>query len=164
VQDVERLFTVGVYGFGEDSFYDTLLRHGVDVVADVRARRGLRGSEYAFANAGRLQAGLEERGIAYVHLPHLAPSDQTRAAAKRADREQRTPARARASMAEEYVEGYTRDVLDRLVPHSVLAELGQYGAAPALLCVERTPGGCHRSLLALRLAAAAGVEVEHLVP
>ena len=161
---VERLLTIGVYGFTAETFFDTLAQSGVDVVCDVRARRGVRGSEYAFANARRLQDALEARGIHYVHLPHLAPSDATRAAAFRTDRELGIPARARATMSEEYVAGYEADVLADLAPQAVLAELGQYGAAPAILCVERTPGGCHRSLLAARLAAEGGLEVEHLTP
>ncbi|HRO91039.1 MAG TPA: hypothetical protein PLC06_11125 [Promineifilum sp.] len=34
----------------------------------------------------------------------------------------------------------------------------------ALMCVEREPAACHRSLLAERLRQAWGVEVVHLVP
>jgi Protein of unknown function, DUF488 len=36
--------------------------------------------------------------------------------------------------------------------------------ATALLCVERDPQACHRSLLAERLAAERGVSVTHLTP
>ena len=38
------------------------------------------------------------------------------------------------------------------------------GRATALLCVERDPEACHRSLIAERLATEHGVEVTHLVP
>jgi hypothetical protein len=36
--------------------------------------------------------------------------------------------------------------------------------AAALLCVERDPHACYRSLIADRLAADYGVPVEHLLP
>jgi uncharacterized protein (DUF488 family) len=37
-------------------------------------------------------------------------------------------------------------------------------AATALLCVERDPHACHRSLVAERMTARFGLEVEHLLP
>jgi Protein of unknown function, DUF488 len=36
--------------------------------------------------------------------------------------------------------------------------------ATALLCVERDPEACHRSLIAERMAAEHGVSVTHLKP
>jgi uncharacterized protein (DUF488 family) len=36
--------------------------------------------------------------------------------------------------------------------------------AAALMCVERDPEACHRSLIAERLAADDGVELTHLRP
>jgi len=44
-----------------------------------------------------------------------------------------------------------------------VAELPGDGAG-ALLCVERDPEACHRSLVAQRLAERHGVEVVHLRP
>ena len=37
-------------------------------------------------------------------------------------------------------------------------------ALPALLCVERDAGACHRSLIAARLEQDHGLAVEHLAP
>ena len=37
-------------------------------------------------------------------------------------------------------------------------------AATALLCVERDPEACHRSLIAQRLAGQHSVTIEHLLP
>jgi uncharacterized protein (DUF488 family) len=34
----------------------------------------------------------------------------------------------------------------------------------ALLCVERDPGACHRSLIAQRMVDECGVSVVHLLP
>ena len=44
-----------------------------------------------------------------------------------------------------------------------MAELPPEGRA-ALLCVERDPEACHRSLIADRLATEHGMAVEHLRP
>ena len=44
-----------------------------------------------------------------------------------------------------------------------VARLRRDGRA-ALLCVERDPEACHRSLIAARLADRHGVAVEHLRP
>ena len=46
--------TIGVYGFDESSFFQTLQNAGVDTFCDLRARRGVRGAAYAFANGERL--------------------------------------------------------------------------------------------------------------
>ncbi len=63
-----RLATIGVSGFDRESFLGALGNAEVDLLLDVRQRRGVRGSEYAWANAKRLQAALAEAGIAYSHL------------------------------------------------------------------------------------------------
>jgi uncharacterized protein (DUF488 family) len=58
-----RVATIGVYGFTADSFLRTLREAGVALVVDVRQRRGVRGAEYAWANAQRLQAALAGAAI-----------------------------------------------------------------------------------------------------
>jgi len=55
------------------AFLDALREAGVVVVLDVRQRRGVRGSEYAWANAGRLQEESARAGLdGLVRLPHPA--------------------------------------------------------------------------------------------
>ena len=71
--------------------------------------------------------------------------------------------RSRAELAPEYVERYTREILDRADLDALVADLPGSGAA-ALLCVERDPEACHRSLVAERLASEHGVSVTHLKP
>ena len=58
-----RVATIGVYGFDADRFRAALQRTGVGLVVDVRERRGVRGSEYAWANSQRLQAMLADAGV-----------------------------------------------------------------------------------------------------
>jgi hypothetical protein len=45
--------TIGVYGWTLDGFLEALLGADVALVVDVRQRRGVRGREYAWANARR---------------------------------------------------------------------------------------------------------------
>lgn len=83
---VMRLATVGVYGFTLDDFRTALHEADVRLLLDVRQRRGVRGSEYAWANSKRLQAALADAGIEYRPLPELAPTDGAAAAAVRGGR------------------------------------------------------------------------------
>jgi uncharacterized protein (DUF488 family) len=61
------------------------------------------------------------------------------------------------------VERYTREILDPADLDQVVAGLPPAGVA-ALLCVERDPEACHRSLIAARLASRYGARVVHLRP
>ena len=106
--------TIGVYGFDRESFLSTLAAAGVDLVLDVRQRRGVRGSEYAWANARRLQDSLEQSGIGYSHLKELAPTTELRQAQYRADDRRGEGKRSRTVLAPEYVDGYTEEILDRV--------------------------------------------------
>src|SRR5215213_6297630 len=71
---VGAIATIGVYGFNRETFLAALGEASVGLVLDVRQRRGVRGSEYAWANAARLQAALAEAGIRYTHMKELAPT------------------------------------------------------------------------------------------
>ena len=152
-----RVFTIGVYGWTLDSFLEALRAAGVEAVLDVRQRRGVRGSEYAWANARRLQASLEEAGIGYEHRPELAPTTELRQLQYAEDARAGVGKRSRDRLAPEYVRRYTTEILDR-------AELEPPSLPSALLCVERDPEACHRSLVADRLAAEYDVPVTHLRP
>lgn len=72
------IMTIGVYGFDEQSFFSALTNAEVDTFCDIRRRRGLRGSAYAFANSRRLQERLAALGIRYIHMRELAPSSAVR--------------------------------------------------------------------------------------
>lgn len=81
-----KIVTIGVYGFDETGFFEALRSAGVDVFCDIRARRGVRGSTYAFANSVRLQARLAEMGVRYLHRKDLAPTQAVRDRQAEADR------------------------------------------------------------------------------
>ncbi len=155
--------TIGVYGFSLDTFLDALREADVRVLMDVRQRRGVRGSEYAWANSKRLQAALVEAGIEYEHHPELAPTTELRQLQYAEDDRQGVGKRSREELAPEYRRRYTAEILDRADLGAVAASLPGEGAA-ALLCVERDPEACHRSLVAERLRERHGLPVTHLRP
>ena len=152
-----------MYGFTAEEFLQTLRDADVRLLLDIRQRRGVRGPEYAWANAKRLEAALEEAGIAYEHHPELAPTTELRELQYAEDDRQGVGKRSRASLAPAYVEGYTREILDAADLGDIAEALPSTGAA-ALFCVERDPEACHRSLVADRIAVEHGVPVEHLRP
>jgi uncharacterized protein (DUF488 family) len=156
------LLTIGVYGWTLEGFLDALRLADVARVLDVRQRRGVRGREYAWANARRLQAALAEARIGYLHHPELAPTTELRRLQYREDDRLGVGKRSRAELAPDYRERYVREILDPVDLGPVAAELSPGPAA--LLCVERDPEACHRSLVADRLAAELGLQVAHLRP
>jgi uncharacterized protein (DUF488 family) len=158
---MSTVVTIGVYGFNRATFLAALQDAGVKLLLDVRQRRGVRGSEYAWANSARLQAALADAGIAYRHHRELAPTTELRRLQYAEDERRGVGKRSRVELAPEYRERYTQEILDQvdLVP---IVESLPADAAAALLCVERDPEACHRSLIAERMATAHGVSVRHL--
>jgi len=154
--------TIGVYGFDGPGFIRALRETEVGIVLDVRQRRGVRGSEYSWANSKRLQAALGESGVGYSHLPELAPTTAMRQLQYEEDARRGEGKRSRTELAPEYVRRYTEEVLDRVDLQPVVGFVGNNRAA--LLCVERDPEACHRSLIAARLEQELGVNVTHLKP
>ena len=151
---------MGVYGATLEAFLGALHAAHVELV---RQRRGVRGHEYAWANAARLQAALAGAGIDYRHHKELAPTTELRRLQYEEDDRLGAGKRSRVWLAPEYVERYTREILDRVDLGAIVAEL-PLEAAAALLCVERDPEACHRSLVADRLNAEFGLAVVHLRP
>lgn len=158
-----RMVTIGVYGFDGESFLQRLRQADVRVLLDVRQRRGVRGREYAWANSIRLQAALADAGIAYEHHPELAPTTELRRLQYAEDDRQGVGRRSRRELAAEYSRRYTAEILDGVDLAPIVSALPRRGVA-ALLCVERDPEACHRSLIARRLAEQHGVVIEHLRP
>ena len=153
--------TIGVYGRTGEAFLEELRGADVRRLFDVRQRRGVRGSEYAWANSRRLQAALTEAGIEYLHRRDLAPTGEMRRIQYREDARVGVGQRSRAELAPEFRRRYVEEILDRADLGSLVAVLPGAGAA-ALLCVERDAGACHRSLIVERLASEHGVSVIHL--
>ena len=147
--------------FDAGAFVAALREAGVRRLLDVRQRRGVRGPQYAWANAKRLQATLAEADIEYRHVPELAPTTELRHLQYAEDARQGVGKRSRVALAPEYVERYTREILDK-VPLEPLVDDLPPDAATALFCVECDPEACHRSLIAQRLHERFGLAVVHL--
>jgi uncharacterized protein (DUF488 family) len=160
---VPTVATIGVYDFTAESFLAALREAGVRLLIDVRQRRGVRGSRYAWANSQRLQAALAEAGIEYVHRKDLAPTTELRHLQYAEDARTGVGKRSRVELARAYVERYEPEILDMVDLAALAAELPADGVA-ALLCVERDPEACHRSLITRRLEGEHGVRVVHLRP
>jgi uncharacterized protein (DUF488 family) len=151
-----------VYGFTADAFFSALVTADVDLFCDLRARRGLRGRDYAFANSQRLQARLRDIGIRYLHFPELAPTTEIRSLQHRADTEVGVAKRERVRLGDSFITAYLA-LLTGPPALAALDRIASIASVPALFCIERMPSACHRSLVAERLARDA-IPVEDLVP
>jgi uncharacterized protein (DUF488 family) len=160
---IPRIATIGVYEFDATRFIGALDEAGVTKLFDIRQRRGVRGPQYAWANAQRLQALLADARIGYEYHPELAPTTELRQVQYREDDRQGVGKRSRVQLAPEYVRRYTEEILE-IVPLEPFVRRQPVHGTGALLCVEASAQACHRSLVAQRLADRFGFEVTHLEP
>lgn len=127
-----RIFTIGYEGATQDELIAALKTAGVALLADVRAVPLSRRPGFS---KNILAAGLREAGIDYVGLKALGTPPEGRDAARKGDH---------ARMAEVYA-GQLNE------PEAMLqaAQLQDLAAErlTAVLCFERDPAACHRSLL-----------------
>ena len=177
--ELQTIFTIGVYGSTEESFFGALVENEIELFIDIRARRGMRGSKYKYANSSYLQAKLKELGIYYAHLKELAPTKEIRALQWQADKEEQTQKRDRTGLSAAYVKAYKKQVLkygysrdDRILkPHIVLEGVKQLAGYPTekplnryvFFCVEAHAEACHRSLAAARFKDKMGGMVRHIL-
>ncbi len=123
----------------------------------------MRGREYAWANAQRLRAALADAGIEYEHRKELAPTTELRHLQYAEDERRGVGKRSRRELAPEYAERYRREILDQADLGAIVKRLPDERTT-ALLCVERDPEACHRSLVAQEIVEAYGLDVLHLFP
>lgn len=159
-----KIVTIGVYGFDEETFFQSLLAAHVDTFCDIRGRRGLRGSLYAFANSQHLQQRLQELGIRYVYCKELAPSDELRERLKQEDKKRGVAKRKREDLPTSFVQNYEQEKLSNFDAQAFMQQLGEDARVVCLFCVEGKPSACHRSLVAQKLAHDLQLEVEHIEP
>jgi uncharacterized protein (DUF488 family) len=160
----QKVVTIGAYGFNEESFLQALQDAGVDTFCDIRLRRGMRGANYAFANAARLQRRLNDLGIRYLHLKHLAPSQTIRDKQRQHDAKHGVGKQSRQTLSPDFVHAYTEQCLSNFDSGKFVEDLGTEVQTLALFCVEGEPNACHRSLVANRLAKDLELQVEHKKP
>jgi len=159
-----KVMTIGVYSFDEARFFQALVDANVDTFCDIRARRGLRGSEYRFANSAYLQKKLQELGIRYFHFKNLAPTEAVRDIEREYDKQHNIPKRKRTTLSEGYIQAFRSEILAGFDAKALKTELGTDAQAVAFFCVERNPQACHRLLVAEEFARQLGLEMEHIMP
>ena len=140
-----RIFTMGYEGATVGEFLDALKRAGVSQVIDVRA---LPLSRRPGFSKSPLRAALEEAGIGYVHLKALGTPAEGRAAAR---------AGRHADL--ERIYAGQLELPEAIAQGAQMLALAEEKPS-ALLCFEREPAHCHRTLLLD--AVAPDVEVTHL--
>jgi uncharacterized protein (DUF488 family) len=160
---MKRVCTIGVYEWDFEAFSKALRAVDVRLLLDVRQRRGVRGREYSWANAGRLQSALADAKIAYSHHRELAPTTELRQLQYAEDARRGVGKRSRRELASAYRKRYTEEILNRVDLNLIVEELPPAGAG-ALFCVEADPEACHRSIIAERLETEHAVLVTHVRP
>jgi uncharacterized protein (DUF488 family) len=140
-----RLFTIGYEGATVGEFLAALKQAGIERVIDVRALPLSRRPGFSKSS---LRAALEEAGIEYVHLKALGTPADGRAA-------------ARAGRHEDMARIYAGqlELPEAIAQGALMIELAREHPS-ALLCFEREPAHCHRTLLLD--AVAPNAEVVHL--
>jgi len=142
------LFTIGYEQATTRAMLDELAGAKVDLVIDVRAVTSSRRPGFS---KRQLAAGLDERGIGYIHLRALGTPKEGRLAARAGRRDELF------RIFEKHLE--TPDARTEL---DELAALARSGKRLCLLCYERDPEGCHRRRVAELIHERSGAKVEHL--
>jgi uncharacterized protein (DUF488 family) len=139
--------TIGYEDMSIDGFLDALIAYGIRAILDVRANPISR--KYGFAKK-LLSARCNNIGVIYKHLPELGvPSSERKSLGTR----------------DSYETLFTKyEVTTRTTKSSSLAAAAQIikQSPTALLCFEREPSQCHRSILARLLAPLAALPINHL--
>lgn len=141
------LFTIGYEGAAVGDFVSTLELAGVKHVLDVRQLPQSRRPGFSKTS---LAANLETAGIGYTHCRQLGDPKPGRDAARRGEMDL-----FRAIFEEHLAVPATQAAL-------ALAAEAAMRHPVALVCFERDPHGCHRSLVAKRLSEICSLSVRHL--
>src|SRR3954447_1662104 len=137
-----RIFTIGYEGATMGDFLSALKQAGVERVIDVRA---LPLSRRPGFSKTALKGALEEAGIEYVHLKALGTPAEGRNAGR---------AGRHSDMALIYAGQL--ELPEAIAQSAQMLDLAAEKPS-ALLCFERDPGHCHRTLLLKTVAADAEV-------
>ena len=141
------LYTIGYEGASQDDFWASLLAAGVRTVLDIRdipiSRKPGFSKKALIAEAAR-------RGVQYVHLQGLGDPKEGRDAAKAGDH---------AKFLAVFTAHLERS--EAVADLSEAVELSLDDTA-CLLCYERDPKDCHRTIVAARMMASGDFNVVHL--
>lgn len=141
-----HVLTIGHSNHSLDAFVSLLQQHSVTAVADVRSAPYSRFTPHF--NKEALQRALKEHGIRYVFLGReLGARSEDRSCY-----ENGRVLYARLALTDVFRSGIER----------VLRGAGEQRIA--LMCAEKDPLDCHRTLLVARALEEHGVAVEHILP
>lgn len=157
-----EFFTIGVYNSTEQEYFKKLEDNNIDTFCDIRQRRGVRGSQYAFVNSNRLQERLDKLDIKYGHIIGLAPTSEIRELQKEVDNQQGELKRDRNRLGQIFTIAYKDRILSKFDLDNFIEKLDEIGARRVVLfCVEEKPQACHRSIVTDKLEKL-GYKITHL--
>ncbi len=135
----------------------------IDTFCDIRQRRGVRGSKYAFVNSQRLQQKLSELEIKYGHVLELAPTSEIRELQKEADLQKGEQKRDRKELGQVFRLAYKSKILKNFDFDTFIENLENVGANNVVLfCVEEAAEACHRSIVTDKLQSLFKYNIRHL--
>ena len=144
----KKLFTIGYEQTPAKAVLDELEEAGVTLLVDVRAVASSRRPGFS---KSQLAAGLDERGISYVHLRGLGTPKEGRLAARAGDY---------GTLEKIFVKhlktAQAREELDEL------SALVKKSGPICILCYERDHRHCHRRWIAEIIEERDGVKIENL--
>ena len=143
-----RLFTIGYEQTPHKAVLEELEGAGVKLLVDVRAVTSSRRPGFS---KNQLAAGLDERGIGYVHLAGLGTPKEGRLAARSGNF-----SRLHQIFSKHLKTAPAREALDEL------SALVKKAGPVCLLCYERDHTNCHRQWIAEIIEERNGVKVENL--
>jgi len=145
----KKIFTIGYEQVSSRAVLDELVQAGVKLLVDVRA---IASSRRAGFSKTQLAAGLNERGIGYVHLRGLGTPKQGRDARRKGDV---------ATMKKIY-DAHLK-TLQAEKEMDELADLVKTSGPVCLLCFERDHTHCHRHFIAEIIEKRDHVTTENLI-
>jgi uncharacterized protein (DUF488 family) len=144
----KRLFTIGYEQTPAKAVLDELEQAGVKLLVDVRAVAASRRPGFS---KNQLAAGLDQRGISYLHLRGLGTPKEGREAARGGKFEVLHKIYARHLKTPQ-----AREELDEL------SALVEKSGPVCILCYERDHLQCHRQWIAEIIEERDGVRIENL--
>jgi uncharacterized protein (DUF488 family) len=145
----KKLFTIGYEQTPARAVLDELAQAGVKLLVDVRAVASSRRPGFS---KSQLAAGLDERGIAYLHLRGLGTPKDGREAARSGQFEL-----LHKIYAKHLKTTQAKEQLDEL------SALVRQSGPVCILCYERDHQHCHRQWIAEIIEGRDGVRIENLV-
>ena len=128
-----KVFTLGYQGLDLGAYTRELVKVGARTVLDVREKAWSNKPDFVKST---LQSGLAVAGVGYTHLPRAGNPSQIRKAAKSPDECLST-----------YRQYLNRNTVAVEELYSFVRMAFESGRTACLLCYERNPWECHRSVL-----------------